>query len=53
MGKNHPDDLVSALSKNLKSEKTPAIRFTFKRGGLWKPQYAKVHSRKAKAALKQ
>ena len=53
MGKKHPDDLVSALSKHLKAPTSPVIRFTFKRGGLWQPHFAKAHSRKAKSALKQ
>ena len=39
MLKRDPDDLISALSKNLKyqQQKAAVIRFTFKRGGLWKP----------------
>lgn len=52
MGKKHPDDLVSSLSKLFKLQKPPNIRLTFKRGGLWQPHFAKAHSRKAKAALK-
>ena len=51
MGK-HPDDLVSSLSKLLKTPKPPTIRLTFKRGGLWQPHFAKAHSRKARVALK-
>ena len=52
MGKKHPDDLVSSLSKLFKLDNPPNIRLTFKRGGLWQPQYAKAHSRKAKRDLK-
>lgn len=39
MVKRDPDDLISALSRNLKSNQqtAPVIKFTFKRGGLWKP----------------
>ena len=48
MVKTHPDELVSALSKLLKQENTPTVRFVFKRGGIWQPQYAKAHSRVAK-----
>ena len=32
-----PDDLTYAISKNLKQQKSPIMRITFKRGGLWKP----------------
>ncbi len=55
MVKRDPDDLISALSKNLKLQHStaPVIRFTFKRGGLWKPEFAKVHSKKAKNNLNQ
>jgi len=52
MVKRDPDDLISALNKNLKSQKAPVLRFTFKRGGLWKPEFAKIHSRIAKAAIR-
>ncbi len=48
MVKPDPDDLISALSKNLKAKNAPVLRFTFKRGGLWQPEFAKAHSRKAK-----
>ncbi len=48
MVKPDPDDLISALSKNLKAKDSPVLRFTFKRGGLWQPEFAKAHSRKAK-----
>lgn len=37
MVKPDPDDLISALSKNLKAKDSPVLRFTFKRGGLWQP----------------
>ena len=55
MVKRDPDDLISALSKNLKLQHStaPVIRFTFKRGGLWKPEFAKIHSKKAKNILNQ
>jgi hypothetical protein len=33
--KRDPDDLISALSKNLKAEKAPVVRITFKRGNLF------------------
>lgn len=48
MGRSHPDDLVTALSKYLKAPNAPALRFTIKRGGLWQPQFAKAHSRRTK-----
>lgn len=48
MVKPDPDDLISALSKNLKGKDSPVLRFTFKRGGLWQPEFSKAHSRKAK-----
>lgn len=35
MVKRDPDDLISAISKNLKIEKAPIMRITLKRGGLW------------------
>ena len=47
MVKQDPDDLISALSKNLKAKNSPVLRFTFKRGGLWQPEFAKAHSKKA------
>lgn len=52
MGKSHPDDLVIATSKHLKADKAPVLRFTLKRGGLWKPQFAKAHSRIARRDIK-
>ena len=52
MVKRDPDDLISAISKNLKTQKAPVMRITLKRGGLWKPENAKAHSRSAKLALK-
>lgn len=36
MVKTDPDELITSLSKNLKVEASPVIRFTFKRGGIWK-----------------
>ena len=48
-----PDDLISAISKNLKGEKAPIMRITLKRGGLWKNEFAKVHSRIGKKSLKE
>lgn len=48
MVKPDPDELISALSKNLKAKDSPILRFTFKRGGLWQPEFAKKHSRIAK-----
>ncbi len=35
MVKRDPDDLITALSKNLKGQKSPILRLTFKRGGIW------------------
>lgn len=52
MVKRDPDDIISALSKNIKTEKAPILRFTFKRGGLWQPTFAKAHSRKAKIVIR-
>ena len=52
MGKSHPDDLVTAVSKHFKAETAPVLRFTLKRGGLWKPQFAKAHSRIARRDVK-
>lgn len=48
MVKRDPDDLISALSKNLKSQDSPVLRITFKRGALWQPEFAKAHAKKAK-----
>ncbi len=53
MVRKSPDDLVTALSKNLKNIKAPTLRFTFKRGGLWNPTFAKAHSRLAKRSIKE
>lgn len=47
-----PDDVITAVSSNLKAEHAPVLRLTFKRGGLWQPRFAKAHSRRAKAALR-
>ena len=52
MVRRSPDDIVNALSKNLKQKDAPTLRITFKRGGIWQPEFAKAHSRKAKQALK-
>jgi hypothetical protein len=52
MVKRDPDDLISALSNNLKTDKSAVLRFTFKRGGLWRPEFAKAHSRKAKVIIR-
>lgn len=46
--KRDPDDLISALSKNLKAEKSPVVKITFKRGDLFQKEFTKAHSRKAK-----
>lgn len=51
MGRRDPDDIITALSKNLKGQNS-VVRFTFKRGGLWKKEYAKAHSRVARRAIK-
>jgi len=48
-----PDDVITALSSNLKNDKAPVLRLTFKRGGLWQPRFAKAHSRKAKAEVRE
>lgn len=48
MVKRDPDDLISALSKNLKSQNSPILRITFKRGNLWQAEFGKAHSKKAK-----
>lgn len=53
MVKRDPDDLISAISKNLKTPKAPVMRITLKRGGLWKPESPKAHSRASKIALKR
>lgn len=52
MGRRDPDDIITALSKNLKGQNS-VVRFTFKRGGLWKQEYAKAHSRVARRAVKE
>ena len=52
MVKRDPDQLITATSKHLKSNTTPTLRFTFKRGGLWLPQFAKAHSRRDKVAIR-
>jgi hypothetical protein len=52
MVKRNPDDLITALSANLKRPNAPVLKFTFKRGGLWKPDFAKAHSRRAKASIR-
>lgn len=52
MVKRDPDDLITALSKNLKTDKSSVLRFTFKRGGLWRSEFAKAHSRKAKVIIR-
>ena len=36
MGKSNPNDLITAVNKNLKNDKSGVLRITFKRGGLWK-----------------
>lgn len=53
MVKKHPDDIVSALNRNLKQQDAPTLKITLKRGGIWRNEFAKAHSRKAKQALKQ
>jgi hypothetical protein len=53
MVKRDPDDLITALSKNLKAKDTPVLRFTFKRGGIWQPQYAQAHKRIDRAKIKE
>lgn len=47
-----PDDVITALSSNLKAERPAVLRLTFKRGGLWQPRFAKAHSRKAKIEIR-
>jgi hypothetical protein len=44
--------LISALSKSLKAKEEKVVRFTFKRGAVWKPEFAKAHSRLAKRSIK-
>ena len=53
MVKRDPDDLISALNRNLKQKNAPTLKITLKRGGIWRQEFAKAHSRKAKQALKQ
>jgi hypothetical protein len=36
MGKANPNDMITAVNKNLKADSSGVIRITFKRGGLWK-----------------
>ena len=36
MVKKHPDDLVSALNRNLKQKDGPTLKITLKRGGVWR-----------------
>ena len=36
MGKANPNDLITAVNKNLKDEKSGVLRLTFKRGGIWR-----------------
>lgn len=52
MVRRDPDDIITALSKNLKNNNSPVLRLTFKRGGLWKPEFAKAHSRVVKRSIK-
>lgn len=48
-----PDDVITAVSSNLKAEHAPVLRITLKRGGLWQPRFAKAHSRKARAEIRE
>jgi hypothetical protein len=48
-----PDDIITAISSNLKAEASPVLRLTFKRGGLWQTRFAKAHSRKAKIEIRE
>jgi hypothetical protein len=52
MGRTAPDDVVTALSSNLKHPHAPVLRLTFKRAGLWQQRFAKAHSRRARAAIR-
>jgi hypothetical protein len=52
MVRRDPDDIITALSKNLKMQKA-VVKFTFKRGGLWSKDFAKAHSRVAKRTVKE
>jgi hypothetical protein len=47
-----PDDIITAISSNLKAQEAPVLRLTFKRAGLWQPRFAKAHSRKAKVEIR-
>lgn len=53
MVRSHTDDVITAVSKNLKAEAPPVLRLTFKRGGLWRREFAKAHSRKARVEVRE
>jgi hypothetical protein len=53
MVRRDPDDIITALSKNLKADHSPVLRLTFKRGGLWQPRFAKAHSRRARKIVRE
>jgi hypothetical protein len=52
MVRSHTDDVITATSKSLKAEGPPVLRLTFKRGGLWRREFAKAHSRRARQVVR-
>ena len=53
MVKRDPDDIISALSKNLRKENPQTIRLTFKRSSPHFQTIAKSHSRIAKRNVRR
>ena len=53
MVKRDPDDLITAVSKNLKKQSTQTMRITLKRGGDHLHLFSKAHSRIAVRDLKR
>ena len=53
MVKSNPDSLMLTLSKGLAQDNSHIFKITLKRGGVFKKEHTKSHSRKAKQALQQ
>lgn len=47
MVRSNPDSLLLALSKGLNSTDNKVFKVTIKRGGIFKKEQTKAHSRKA------
>lgn len=50
MVKGSPDDSVIFISKLMEKNKG-VVRISFKKGGVYQKEHAKIHSRKAKKQL--